>query len=365
MARRMHSADGTTLGLLGGFIKLDFFENYWHSVMDRSESESAIALIRLDGTVLARFPGTHLIGQKFADGIQSLLHDSNAVVVQKLGAIDNKMRIEAARMLDDYPLFVLAAQSEDAALHGWRRTAEFAVLETTGCILVVCSRRLWDLAVVVGISVPHACASRSDRGRTCPDQGRGRTRVLWESGQQTARLNAAIENMSHGLLMFDAQERLVVFNSRWLQMHGLSADAVKPGCSLIELLQHRFATGLLAYDPDALSGRDPGTDCGGPQREPRDEDGGRARNRGRQPPNAGRRLGHHPRGRHRAPPVGREDRAHGASRCTDRAGQSGGVDGTDRRRMRALSPLGRRIQCLDARPRLVQAGQRYIWSCRR
>ena len=74
--------------------------------------------------------------------------------------------------------------------------------------------------------------------------------ILRESERQTARLNAAIENMSHGLLMFDAQERLVVFNNRFLQMHGLSADKVKPGCSLIELLQHRSSTGLLAEEPE-------------------------------------------------------------------------------------------------------------------
>jgi len=74
--------------------------------------------------------------------------------------------------------------------------------------------------------------------------------ILRAGERQTALLNAAIENMSHGLLMFDAGERLVVFNNRYLQMHGLSADTVKPGCSLIELLQHRSATGLLAEDPE-------------------------------------------------------------------------------------------------------------------
>jgi diguanylate cyclase (GGDEF)-like protein/PAS domain S-box-containing protein len=75
--------------------------------------------------------------------------------------------------------------------------------------------------------------------------------ILRESERQTARLNGAIEHMSHGLLMFDAQERLVVLNNRFLEMHGLSADAVKPGCSLIELLHHRFSTGLLSEEPES------------------------------------------------------------------------------------------------------------------
>ena len=123
LAQRIHGADGTTVGLLGAFIKLEFFESYWRSVIDSSENESSISLDRLDGTVLARFPGANVIGKKFPDGIQARLRDASAVVVQKLGSIDNKMRIEAAHVLDDYPLFILATQSEDAALPGWRRSA--------------------------------------------------------------------------------------------------------------------------------------------------------------------------------------------------------------------------------------------------
>ena len=40
VAQRIRGADGTTVGLLGGVIKLEFFESYWRSVMDRSENES-------------------------------------------------------------------------------------------------------------------------------------------------------------------------------------------------------------------------------------------------------------------------------------------------------------------------------------
>ena len=50
--------------------------------------------------------------------------------------------------------------------------------------------------------------------------------------------------------MFDAQERLVVFNKRYLEMHGFTADVVIPGSSFIELLRYRYATGLLAEDPE-------------------------------------------------------------------------------------------------------------------
>ena len=57
--------------------------------------------------------------------------------------------------------------------------------------------------------------------------------------------------MSQGLVMFDSQERVVVCNDFYIDMYGLSRDVVKPGCSLIDLLRHRVATGgNLNRDPD-------------------------------------------------------------------------------------------------------------------
>ena len=56
--------------------------------------------------------------------------------------------------------------------------------------------------------------------------------------------------MSHGLVMFDAQTRVVVCNERYLQIYGLSAEIVKPGCTLRELLEHRRAIGTFAQDPE-------------------------------------------------------------------------------------------------------------------
>jgi diguanylate cyclase (GGDEF)-like protein len=63
-------------------------------------------------------------------------------------------------------------------------------------------------------------------------------------------LEAAINNMSQGLLMFDAQARLVICNRRYLDMYALSADQVSPGCSLRDILELRGEVGLFSGDPD-------------------------------------------------------------------------------------------------------------------
>jgi len=57
--------------------------------------------------------------------------------------------------------------------------------------------------------------------------------------------------MSQGLCMFDAQARIVVCNSRYIEMYKLSPQVVRPGCTLRELIQHRKDTGLFSGDVDA------------------------------------------------------------------------------------------------------------------
>ena len=63
-------------------------------------------------------------------------------------------------------------------------------------------------------------------------------------------LDAALNNMTQGLCMFDASERIVVLNRRFLEMYKLSPQVVRPGCTLMELLRHRKEVGLLEIDPD-------------------------------------------------------------------------------------------------------------------
>jgi diguanylate cyclase (GGDEF)-like protein len=50
------------------------------------------------------------------------------------------------------------------------------------------------------------------------------------------RLDAALDNMSQGLCLFDAQNKLEVHNRRFLDIFGLPANGVEPGVSLSEVL---------------------------------------------------------------------------------------------------------------------------------
>ena len=64
--------------------------------------------------------------------------------------------------------------------------------------------------------------------------------------RQNLRFDAAINNMSQGLTMFDRSGRLVLCNRRYIEMYGLSPDVVRPGCTVRQLVDHRVARGSLA-----------------------------------------------------------------------------------------------------------------------
>jgi diguanylate cyclase (GGDEF)-like protein len=64
-----------------------------------------------------------------------------------------------------------------------------------------------------------------------------------------SRFDAALNNMSQGLVMFDASERLVVCNRQYIKMYDLSPDVVQPGCTLLALIEHRAQRGHLIRDP--------------------------------------------------------------------------------------------------------------------
>src|SRR5205823_4201987 len=94
---------------------------------------------------------------------------------------------------------------------------------------------MWALAIanaavaVLGMSLAGAFADRRLR-------------------QKDAQLTTALNNMAQGLLMFDPQKRLILCNSRYVEMYGLSPHVVKPGCTIEDLLRHHKEVGTLSED---------------------------------------------------------------------------------------------------------------------
>jgi diguanylate cyclase (GGDEF)-like protein/PAS domain S-box-containing protein len=69
--------------------------------------------------------------------------------------------------------------------------------------------------------------------------------------QQKHHLDTALNNMTQGLNLYDAQGRLVLCNDRYIRMYGLSPEKVKPGCTVRDLVAQRIeADTFFSVDPE-------------------------------------------------------------------------------------------------------------------
>jgi len=82
-----------------------------------------------------------------------------------------------------------------------------------------------------------------------PHASHGRA-PAWPTQQDQRLLHTVLENMTQGVLMFDADARLVFCNRRYIEMYALPDEAAKPGCLLLDLLKQRLEARTFSGNPD-------------------------------------------------------------------------------------------------------------------
>jgi diguanylate cyclase (GGDEF)-like protein len=60
-----------------------------------------------------------------------------------------------------------------------------------------------------------------------------------EIRKQYERLDAAVSNMSHGLCMYDAEQKLIICNQRYAELYQIAPELTVPGTPLRTILEHR------------------------------------------------------------------------------------------------------------------------------
>jgi signal transduction histidine kinase len=68
-------------------------------------------------------------------------------------------------------------------------------------------------------------------------------RISKQLHARNLHFDTALTNMVQGLCMFDKDQSLIVVNKRYLEIYGFSADVVKPGISLREIMQYSVSLG--------------------------------------------------------------------------------------------------------------------------
>ncbi len=229
IARKITGANGEFIGAIGRGIEPANFEKFFASLT--FGGDAAISMFHRDGTLLARYPHIDsMIGRNFADGpFFRLLSSANQGTLRLTSPVDRQDRLGSVRRLSNFPIVVIATRTVSAALADWRAQVRF-LIAVAGLIMVVIAAMLF--LVVRKLSQQHQLS---------------RQRLTWEK----QRLDTAVNNMTQGLLLFDSSQRLVVCNQRYIEMYGLSAEVVKPGCTFREVIAHRKATGSFVGDDDA------------------------------------------------------------------------------------------------------------------
>ena len=233
IARKIVAPDGTLLGVVSRGVSPASFETFFESLA--LGDGAAISLLHRDGTMLARYPHIEqMIGQNFsAAPVQKLLRQTDHGSIRVQSPVDGQDRLASARMLSQFPLSVIATVKVSTALADWREQTR-SLVGAAGLSALVIALTLF--LIVRKLSAQHQDAER---------------RLALEK----ERLDTAVNNMSQGLLLYDENARIVLFNQRYLDMYGLSRDVVKPGLHFCDLLAYRKRIGSFKGDAEAFCER--------------------------------------------------------------------------------------------------------------
>jgi diguanylate cyclase (GGDEF)-like protein len=221
IAHRVTGPNGEFIGLIVGMLELRYFEQLFATVS--AGPGSSLSLNLSDGRLLVRYPQVDMTkAPVFANSLfKDALPKDGRGVIRLRSRFDNRERLIAGQSIANYPAAVTVGMDLDAALTGWRDGA----IQMAGVAI---------LLIVVFGGMTFLCA-----------------RLVGNSfKKQQFKLDSALNNMSHGLCMFDAKTSLVVYNDRYLDIFKIPSDLIRPGCTFRELLKDLADGGIAGGDID-------------------------------------------------------------------------------------------------------------------
>jgi signal transduction histidine kinase/ActR/RegA family two-component response regulator len=153
VSRRRSTADRSFDGTIHVAVSIDYFQQFWASVA--SDRIQAIALVRDDGTVLARYPA-HPAGDARPDGaLLPPLPQLPAGEFTAVSLLDGVERLHAYRRISRYPVAIVVGTDLRAIVQTWRSDLALfalfwlaATLVMLGAVLVTRRRFRLERAAV-------------------------------------------------------------------------------------------------------------------------------------------------------------------------------------------------------------------------
>jgi signal transduction histidine kinase len=219
IARRIEAPDGRFLGIVLGAIRLDYLANLYRAVSE--EDGRYVSLFRRDGMRLVfypevtRPPGTFLPANPAIMDIQRGTRISRSVGQAPLL---RREVLRVARALDDFPLVLIVGRTMDSILADWRR-------------------QTWAIGIGVALAAIALFAAFNLLAR----QIAGRA-------TSEAALAVALDHMSQGLMMIDADDRIQVHNQRVREMLNLPPELLAAKPRFKEILRYQWDQGEFGQD---------------------------------------------------------------------------------------------------------------------
>jgi methyl-accepting chemotaxis protein len=223
LSRRLHQPDGSFGGVMVASIDPTVVEKFYHAI--DLGPQGSVTLRRLDGVVLASngFAPQTIDNNRFPRGLTIALAQAPKGHFWGGGVVDGVNRLAFYRTVSEFPLIVTIGTAENIIFSDYERNR----------LIYIAVAILLTLLVLGAIIVSVRRQSWLERTN------------FW--------FDAALENMTHGRCMFEAQKRLVICNDRYASLYRLPPELLKTGTAHEAIIAHRVTNGILAGDNKAAA----------------------------------------------------------------------------------------------------------------
>jgi diguanylate cyclase (GGDEF)-like protein len=213
-SRRLVNADGSFAGVVNATLDPSYFAGIYRSI-DLGNG-GTVMLFHRSGLLLTREPfRADAIGRSFASGPLFTTHLARADAGSfEIGRVfDGQPRISGYKVVPDLPLIVVVSLKRAEVLAPWYR-----YLCTFGPLVAL---------VVVVILIGTFLLVRQTQ----------------KIADKSNELELILDNIAHGLVMVDSDQRLIVCNRRYAELYDLGPELTRPGTPVRAILEARVAAG--------------------------------------------------------------------------------------------------------------------------
>ena len=224
-SRRLEDSKGNFVGIVLAGVNTKYFEDIYSAI--QSVNSLLFTLLEPDGIILFRHPdGANATGKELSNKaiwLDALSKGEGGFSV--FGQADSTIRYVSIRKVPEYPLIVDISVTEATGLAIWRQRATAIGLGSAIFLL-------FSIYLLRAITRQVRLLSNSEASLA----------------QKSQQLDAALNNMSQGVAMFDGRQRLIISNTQLAKIYRLTPEQTKPGAPFRTILEARAAVGSVPGD---------------------------------------------------------------------------------------------------------------------